>query len=110
VEFIRAFWLLEAGNPAVSFLEIRGFPTPPRDGCGFISFPFLTGKQGTSLVVSIAVCYLSLIRNLKVYGYFVKEKMLYIDEIYKRNYHSYVTITTQPRWSISFRQLPGLFD
>ena len=35
---------LKAGNPAVS-LEIRGFPTPPHDGCGFISFPVPTGKR-----------------------------------------------------------------
>ncbi|RWX43812.1 hypothetical protein H206_02448 [Candidatus Electrothrix aarhusensis] len=36
--------VIEAGNPAVS-LETRSFPTPPRDGCGFISFPVPTGKQ-----------------------------------------------------------------
>jgi hypothetical protein len=31
----------EAGNPAVSTLETRSFPTPPHDGCGFISFLIL---------------------------------------------------------------------
>ena len=41
---------VKAGNPAVSSMETRGFPTPPRDGCGFINFPFATGKQGTRLV------------------------------------------------------------
>ena len=35
---------LKEGNPAVSSQEIRGFPTPPRDGCGVINFPFPTGK------------------------------------------------------------------
>jgi hypothetical protein len=34
---------VKAGNPAVSS-EIRGFPTPPHDGCGFFNFPFPTGK------------------------------------------------------------------
>jgi hypothetical protein len=29
---------LKAGNPAISLLETRGFPTPPHDGCGFFNF------------------------------------------------------------------------
>ena len=28
----------QVGNPAVSSQEIRGFPTPPHDGCGFTNF------------------------------------------------------------------------
>ena len=34
-----------AGNPAASSPDTRGFPTPPRDGCGFISFPFKERTQ-----------------------------------------------------------------
>ncbi len=37
---------VKAGGPAASSTETRDFPTPPRDGCGFINFPFSTGKQG----------------------------------------------------------------
>jgi hypothetical protein len=40
------------GNPAVSSREIRGFPTPPRDGCGFIwlSVYGLESRVSTALV------------------------------------------------------------
>jgi hypothetical protein len=31
----------ESGQPGGLAIEIRGFPTPPRDGCGFINFPAL---------------------------------------------------------------------
>ena len=41
---------VKAGNPAVSSLETRGFPTLPRDSCGFFNFPLLTGKQALTQV------------------------------------------------------------
>jgi hypothetical protein len=36
---------VKVGNPAVSFWEIRGFPTPPHGGCGFFNFPAPARKQ-----------------------------------------------------------------
>jgi hypothetical protein len=37
-------------------METRGFPTPPHDGCGFINFPVLIGKQAvTQFKRSIAI-------------------------------------------------------
>jgi hypothetical protein len=40
----------KAGNLAISIRETLSFPTPPRDGCGFVNFPFLSGKQGTCVL------------------------------------------------------------
>ena len=40
---------VKVGDPAVSPLEIRGFPTPSRDGCGFIQLSGTDRKAGQPL-------------------------------------------------------------
>ena len=48
---------VKAGGPAVSSAETLGFPTPPRDGCGFIQLSVLDRKAGQSLTNKHCRCY-----------------------------------------------------
>ncbi len=41
VVFIIIPLVYEAGNPAVSPMETRSFPSPPHGGFGFVNFPGL---------------------------------------------------------------------